>query len=209
MKLVKFYLLIFSIFLTNSALAQFICQNGVRTIVNELDFEINLETNEIVFDLTCDPCIFEDGGSNCECMDNCKDEAYEDCYSDCRNEPYAIDEYYCKLDCDSYYGYDDWEDYQSCFKNCGETVGRTRQVDQFAYAFNLWWTHSIFESQNGAPDESIVTNIQDGPVREIVHSSTEDFEDKSISYCYQYEVFVEYDDGTCCRFVGAACFQKG
>jgi len=174
-----------------------------------LEFEINIETNEIIFDLTCDPCSFEDGGSNCECMDNCTDEAYEDCYYECQNEPYPIDKYYCELDCASYFGYNDWEDYQSCFKNCGETVGRTRLVDRFAYAFNFWWTHGLTVSQQGAPDESFVSNVMNGFTSKITHNSTENFENESISYCYQYEVFVEYDDGTCCRYVGAACFEKG
>ena len=213
MKFVRFSFLIVSVFLANSAIGQFFCPNGVRTIVNELDFEINIETNEIIFDLTCDPCSFEDGGSSCECKKNCNIEPteedlteYGECTEECE-EDYGDDpvyEDYCLDGCE--YGLF-WRERQ-CINACGASP-RIRIIDRHAYAFNFWWTHGLTQSQQGAPDELFISNILDGFTSKITHNSTEDFENESISYCYQYEVYVEYDDGTCCRYVGAACFQKG
>jgi hypothetical protein len=180
-----------------------------QIIANELVFQIDLESNQIIFDLSCDPCSFADGGINCRCRENCTNEDFEDCYTECRNEPYPIDEYYCQLDCNSYFGYEDWEDYISCFDNCGPEEERIKNITSSAYAFNLWWTHGIFEPQTGTPNESFVSQFSSGQINKITHDSTEDFMNESISYCYQYQVVITYDDGTCCDYRGSGCFQKG
>lgn len=201
------------------ATGQFSCPNGIRLVVNELDFQVNIETEEFTFDLSCDPCSYEDGVATCEaerlCKEACADLIPEeadylqqvaqcelDCAADFPNDPNSY--HHCLNYCNDL----PYEDHNQCLQSCGSTE-RVRTIAQSGYAYNFWWSHGFTTSMQGPPDESFVSTPRSGFVGQIVHQSDQNFQNKSISYCYQYEVFVEYQDGTCCRYVGQGCFQKG
>ncbi len=61
----------------------------------------------------------------------------------------------------------------------------------------------------GDPDETFINGVLNREPGNFVHLSDEDFMDESISFCINYQIFVQYDDGTCCEFVGSQCFHKG
>ncbi len=199
----------------NNVLAQqFMCPNGVRIIVNELNYGIDIETNEITFDLSCDPCIYDDGGSNCECRKECSEiepseedlQEYHDCIDKC-HEDYGDDpvyEDYCLDGCEA--GLYSAE--RNCLENCGPPVGTTKTAETFGIAYDLWWTHGLVASTNGTPDESFA-QIFNGEPGNFIHQTMQDFMDESISYCINYQVIIKYDDGTCCDFRGSQCFHKG
>ncbi len=214
MKIRLFSLILFGMLIGTSAYSQFFCPNGVRTIVNELDYGIDIETNEITFNLTCDPCIYDDGGSNCNCRKECSEiepseedlQEYHDCIDKC-HEDYGDDpvyEDYCLDGCEA--GLYSAE--RNCLENCGPPLGTTKTAETFGVFFQLWWTHGISESMNDDPDEELL-DIFEGEPNEFVHLSTQDFMNESISFCINYQIFVQYDDGTCCIFVGSECIQKG
>jgi len=197
-----------------SAYSQFDCPNGVRTTFNELSYTIDTETNEITFNLACDPCVFEDGGSNCECREDCVEEGYteedyieyEKCVEECHDlySGNPTDEDYCLDGCEA--GLYSTE--RNCLEDCGVVVPRTKTAETFGLAFDFWWTHGLVASTKGDPDESFA-EIFDGEPGNFVHQSNQDFEGQSISWCINYQVFIQYDDGTCCNYVGSQCFHKG
>lgn len=201
MKIRVFSLILVSMLIGTSAHSQFFCPNGVRTIVNELQYTIDTETNEITFQLGCDPCTFDDGGTNCECHAEC-DMNYDQCYDDCIDKGGGILALVsCLDDCQIHL--------ESCQNVCGDVIEPTKTAESFGVAFQLWWTHGLVASTKGLPDEMFVSAVLNGEPGNFVHNSTQDFEDESISFCINYQVFIQYDDGTCCDFIGSQCFHKG
>lgn len=186
----------------NNLYSQFACPGGVTTITNELAYSINTSTNEIAFNLACDPCLFESGETvNCECHREC-DIDYDQCYDDCIDNGGGILALVACLDACRI-------NYKSCQNVCGEFERPVRTAETFGVAFQLWWTHSIVASNAGPPDETFVSPVLTSDGNNFVHNSTIDFMGGTISYCMNYQVFVQYDDGTCCNFVGSECFHKG
>ncbi len=202
-KLSFLFCFFFILSIQNEILAQqFMCPNGVRTFVNELEYNINTVTNEITFQLGCDPCTFENGETeNCECHATC-DEDHEDCRQVCIENFNGITQF---ADCiETCRMHSVW-----CKDACGDFIEPERTAESFGVAFQLWWTHGLVASTKGNPDEMFVSDIMNGEPGNFVHDSTQDFMGESISFCINYQVFIQYDDGTCCNFVGSECFHKG
>ena len=156
---------------------------------------------------------FSDGGESCECREACDiypneednllyEECIEDCIEDHSDDP--LGEEYCLEACDYLLKANELQ----CLRECG-TPDPIRRMNGYAFAYRLWRTHSIHESQMGAPDEFFESDFLLDDINIIVHNSSQDFQNMSISYCYQYVVLVSYDDGTCCRFFGSGCVQNG
>ncbi len=169
-----FSLILLGVMITTSAYSQFDCPNGVRIISNELSYTIDTETNEIIFNLACDPCLFESGESeNCECHREC-DIEYDQCHDDCiDNGGGIIALVSCLDDCST--------NQTSCQNVCGDFIPPVRTAESFGVFFQLWWTHGLVASTKGNPDETLLTGVLDSDSNNFIHSSNQDFMDESIS----------------------------
>lgn len=128
MKIRIFSLIIFGMMIITSAYAQFDCPNGVRIISNELSYTIDTETNEIILNLACDPCLFESRETvNCECHREC-DIEHDQCYDDCIDNGGGILALTSGID-------DCTTNYNHCQNVCGDYVPPVRTAESFGVFF--------------------------------------------------------------------------
>ena len=138
-------------------------------------FEISYDplTNIMSVEYTgCEPCLFVDNNdalyceAHYECISNCTNEEYEDCYYDCLQVEGTVEKEFCLKECANTYGYDSWEDYQSCFDDCDQYDnydGFQNQIIGYQYRLIAAWDEIPFNPQlNQSNQEEVISPaIQD------------------------------------------------
>jgi len=77
-----------------------------------------------------------------------------------------------------------YEDY--CLANCGDQIYPDRTMISHAYRFRLWWSHGVTVNDSRPPDEDSGTVIGQPSGSDLTHSSSQDFDNRAVSYCYTH-----------------------
>src|SRR5690606_11334766 len=105
------------------------------------------------------------------------------------------------------------QDYQTCLEEeeCG-TVPTVRLPLTQETRIQIWYTTELtaYPYYDGPPNYDMLFPIQTYyGSDEMFFSLMHDFGTTPLSYCIIAQTVIKYDDGTCCGFTNAACFDKG
>lgn len=215
---------LFCILLFEFSFAQITCNNvdlnvNIPTFFNQQEVIFNSEVGTVnISNFDCDPC--KTGLSFNECNDRkiCRTKCdlllpenpeiiIEECERDCAIEfPNDPNSYH---HCLGYCRELPYLNYNNCLLECG-IIGNIRQPISEVTNIRIWYTTALtIPFFQGNPNFNMTFPVRSYDGQNLIFNLNHDFGMEPLSYCIITDTVINYNDGSCCRFINFFCANKG